>query len=55
MNKAIRSLVLPIIALLAACNMGAGGNASSEAESTRGDLAGARIGAPFTLTDQDGK
>lgn len=55
MNKAIRSLILPIIALLAACNMGGGGNASSEAESMRGDLAGARIGAPFTLTDQDGK
>ncbi len=55
MNKAILPFVLPIIALLAACNMGAGGNASSEAESTRGDLAGARIGAPFTLTNQDGK
>ena len=55
MNKAIRSLILPIMALLAACNMGGGGNASSEAESMRGDLAGARIGAPFTLTDQDGK
>ena len=55
MNKATRSLILPIIALLAACNMGGGGNASSEAESMRGDLAGARIGAPFTLTDQDGK
>ncbi|WP_449474525.1 SCO family protein [Sphingobium chungangianum] len=55
MNKAIRSLLLPFTALLAACNMGAGGNASSEMEGTRGDLAGARIGAPFTLTDQDGK
>lgn len=55
MNKAIRSLILPLTALLAACNMGAGGNASSEMEGTRGDLAGARIGAPFTLTNQDGK
>ena len=55
MNKAIRSLILPLTAVLAACNMGAGGNASSEMEGTRGDLAGARIGAPFTLTDQDGK
>ncbi|MCK0532187.1 SCO family protein [Sphingobium agri] len=55
MNKAIRPLILPLIALLAACNMGGGGNASGEAESMRGDLAGARIGAPFTLTDQDGK
>ena len=55
MNKAIRSLILPLTALLAACNMGAGGNASSEMEGTRGDLAGARIGAPFILTNQDGK
>ena len=38
--------------------MGAGGNASSGAssgDSVQGELAGARIGAPFTLTDQDGK
>jgi protein SCO1/2 len=55
MNKALISLVLPLAALLAACNMGAGGNGSSGSESAQGDLAGARIGAPFTLTDQDGK
>lgn len=55
MNKALTSLILPLTALLAACNMGAGDNASSGAESVPGDLAGARIGAPFTLTDQDGK
>lgn len=54
MNKALISLALPLTALLAACNMGAGGNASSD-ESVQGDLHGARIGAPFTLTDQDGK
>lgn len=53
MNKA--SFVLPLLALLAACNMGAGGNASSGTESVPGDLAGARIGAAFTLTNQDGK
>lgn len=55
MNKASTSLILPLALLLAACNMGPGGNASSSAESAPGDLAGARIGAPFTLTSQDGK
>ena len=54
MNKALISLALPLTVLLAACNMGAGGNASSADESVQGDLHGARIGAPFTLTDQDG-
>ena len=58
MNKARMLFTLPCLALLAACNMGAGGNASSGAssgDSVQGELAGARIGAPFTLTDQDGK
>ena len=55
MNKALISLALPLIALMAACNMGAGGNASSGDESAQGDLHGASIGAPFTLTDQDGR
>ena len=55
MNKASLSLILPLTLLLAACNMVPGGNASSSAENVPGDLAGARIGAPFTLTDQDGK
>ncbi|HKT77314.1 MAG TPA: SCO family protein [Sphingobium sp.] len=55
MNKASLPLILPLTLLLAACNMGPGGNASSGAENVPGDLAGARIGAPFTLTDQDGK
>ncbi len=54
MNKALISLALPLTALLAACNMGTGGNASS-GESIPGDLHGAAIGGPFTLTDQDGK
>lgn len=54
MNKASLALVLPLIALLAACNMGADGNASS-GDSAPGELTGARIGAPFTLTGQDGK
>ncbi|MFC3443186.1 SCO family protein [Sphingobium rhizovicinum] len=45
-------LGLPFLALLAACNMGAGGDGSS---SEQGELVGARIGAPFTLTNQDGK
>ncbi len=55
MNKALISLALPFAALLAACNMGAGGNASSGEENVPGDLHGARIGAPFALTDQDGR
>ncbi|MDE0945538.1 MAG: SCO family protein [Sphingobium sp.] len=54
MNKARMLLTLPCLALLAACNMGGGGNASS-GDSVQGELVGARIGAPFTLTDQDGK
>ena len=53
MNKARMLFTLSCLALLAACNMGAGGNASSD--SVQGELAGARIGAPFTLTDQDGR
>ncbi len=54
MNKALASLILPLILLTAACNKGEG-NAAGEAESTQGDLHGARIGAPFTLKDQDGR
>ncbi|NML11774.1 SCO family protein [Sphingobium sp. AR-3-1] len=50
----LQSIALPFLALLAACNMGAGGNASS-GDSEQGELIGARIGAPFTLTNQDGK
>lgn len=55
MNKALISAALCALTLLSACNMGAGGNASSAADGTQGELTGARIGAPFTLTDQDGK
>ena len=55
MNKALTSIILPFTVLLAACNMGSADNASSAGESAPGDLAGARIGAPFTLTDQDGR
>lgn len=55
MNKALIFLALPLLALLGACNMGTGGGASSDTDSQPGDLAGARIGGPFTLTDQDGK
>lgn len=53
MNKAVFACVLPLLALVSACNMGGGGNASSD--DTQGELAGARIGGPFTLTNQDGK
>ena len=51
MNKAIYCAILPVLALLSACNMGPGGEASSP----QGDLVGARIGGPFTLTNQDGQ
>ena len=54
MNKAILTCALPMLALLSACDMG-GGNAVSNNGAAQGDLAGARIGGPFTLTDQDGK
>ena len=52
MNKALISLILPLTVFLAACDNAAVDNAAS---SSQGDLAGARIGAPFTLTNQDGK
>ncbi|WP_336968172.1 SCO family protein [Sphingobium aromaticiconvertens] len=55
MNKALISATLCALTLLSACNMGAGGNASSGSDSIQGELTGARIGAPFTLTDQDGR
>lgn len=51
MNKAIFAFALSCSVLLTGCNMGSGGGASSE----QGDLTGARIGGPFTLTNQDGK
>jgi protein SCO1/2 len=49
MKKALISLVSALTLALAGCG---GGDAAS---STQGELAGARIGAPFTLTNQDGK
>lgn len=51
MNKAIFAFALSCSVLLTGCNMGSGSSASSE----QGDLTGARIGGPFTLTNQDGK
>lgn len=54
MNKAKIAFVLPLLCLMAACNMGAGDTASS-GNSEQGELVGARIGAPFTLTNQNGK
>lgn len=55
MNKHIPAFVLsliaaPALALLAGCGTGAGSS-----DSAQGELSGARIGAPFTLTNQDGK
>ena len=53
MNKHVTAALMPALALLAACNMGGAGNASSD--SAPGELTGAKIGAPFTLTNQDGE
>jgi protein SCO1 len=48
MNKALACLALPLL-LIAGCGRPAPG------ESEQGDLAGARIGGPFILTNQDDK
>ena len=53
MNKALIPLALSLAAVVSACNIG-GGDAANGSQSAPGDLAGARIGAPFTLTNQDG-
>lgn len=54
MNKAvIRSGIAASLLLLSACNAGTLPTENASAE--QGDLVGARIGAPFTLTNQDGK
>ncbi len=53
MNKAILAFAPLMLALLTGCNMGSGGNTSSQ--SAQGDLVGAKIGAPFTLVNQDGQ
>ena len=50
MNKVLKSLALPLILALGACGGTPGG-----ADSQQGELVGASIGAPFTLTDQNGK
>lgn len=51
MNKVLTRLALPLMALLCGCNMGGDTAGSSEV----GDLVGAKIGAPFTLINQDGR
>jgi protein SCO1/2 len=55
MNKApvVSKLLAAFALLLSACNGGLQQTQGNETE--RGDLAGARIGGPFTLTDQNGK
>ena len=50
MNKAVG---IALALLLSACNGGL--SQSGQGNSAQGDLAGAAIGGPFTLTDQDGK
>ncbi len=52
MNKFLSILAATL--LLTACDIGAGGGNASDT-AAKGDLVGARIGAPFTLTDQNGK
>lgn len=51
MNKA-SLLIIPLLLALAACGSGGG---DSTAQPSEPPLAGAAIGGPFTLTDQDGK
>lgn len=54
MNKASKLMAMFAgLALLSAC--GGGTQGQSGAQEEQGDLAGAAIGGPFTLTDQDGK
>lgn len=50
MNKALLAVALSPLLMLAAC-----GGASDSTQDSQPPLAGARIGGPFTLTDQDGK
>lgn len=51
MNKVLTLLALPLFALPAACGGDGGQSGTSQQQ---GDLVGARIGGPFTLTDQNG-
>ena len=51
MNKAIFAAAAATCLALCACN----NNSTATQSEDMGDLAGARIGAPFTLTDQNGK
>lgn len=53
MNKAFLTIALSLAIPVAACDMGSQ-DASNSGQSAPGDLAGARIGAPFTLTNQNG-
>ncbi len=56
MNKAPlmhKALIALSLLLISACH--GGPSASRDNEAAQGDLAGAAIGGPFTLTDQDGK
>jgi protein SCO1/2 len=52
MNKALIAFAALAILSLASCS---GGDSANSADSVPGALAGARIGAPVTLTDQNGK
>lgn len=55
MNRTmIIAACVAVSSIAAACSPGSGGNQQA-AENAQGPLAGARIGGPFALTDQDGK
>lgn len=49
MNSPFRSLLFALLVILSGCDASTGGGSATP------PLAGARIGGPFTLTDQDGK
>jgi protein SCO1/2 len=53
MNKALISFVSPLVLMSAIALSGCG--SADQAGAQRGELVGARIGGPFTLTDQDGR
>lgn len=56
MNRCATLTALTGALLLSACNAPGGGNSNTMAAApAETDLRGARIGGPFTLTDQDGK
>ncbi|MGE4430021.1 MAG: SCO family protein [Sphingobium sp.] len=54
-DKFIIAMAAGLALTLAGCGSGRTGNDAASADIEQGSLAGAKIGGPFTLTDQDGK